>query len=79
MPLAATFLTDHSNLDDAQALNMLERKLRIDLEELAFKQSFVASFMKILPGRKVLRLYQTENRFDTAAKSELYRNILVIK
>lgn len=77
--LAADFLTRHASLDHAGALDMLGRKLGVDNEELACKQSFVSRFMEILPGRKVLRFYQLENQFSTAATSELYRNIPIIR
>lgn len=77
--LAANFVRNHGNFSDAEALEMLNQKLRIDADELKYKQSYVAKFMKVLPGRKVVRFYQAENRFDTAAISELYRNIPVIR
>lgn len=77
--LAANFLQRQGNLSDAEALDMLAQKLSIDGEELNFKQAYVAKFKQVLPGRKVVRFYQAENRFDTAASSELYRNIPVIR
>jgi hypothetical protein len=45
----------------------------VDGEELEFKKSFVEKFTQAFPGRKVLRLYQAENRFDSMARSELYK------
>lgn len=77
--LAANFVQSQGNLSDAKALDMLKQKLSIDGEELKFKQAYVAKFKQVLPGRKVVRFYQAENRFDTAASSELYRNIPVIR
>ena len=77
--LATNFLQSHGNLSDAEAIAMLNQKLRLDGADLKFKQSYVAKFMRVLPGRKVVRFYQSENRFDTAAEAELYRNIPVIR
>jgi len=77
--LAIKFLQNHGSLSDAEALDMLNQKLELDGADLKFKQSYVAKFMKVLPGRKVVRFYQAENRFDTAATAELYRNIPVIQ
>ena len=77
--LATEFLRSHGRLSDTEAITMLNQKLRIDKDELEFKQSYVAKFMQVLPGRKVVRFYQAENRFDTAASAELYRNIPVIR
>lgn len=77
--LAMNMVQNHGILSDAEAIAMLQQKLRIDVDELKFKLSYVAKFMEVLPGRKVARFYQVENRFDTAAISELYRNIPVIR
>lgn len=77
--LASDFLESNARLTDAEALAMLDQKLRIDGKELQFKQSYVAKFKQVLPGRKVARFYQAENKFTTAATSELYRNIPVIQ
>ncbi len=77
--LTTKFLQSHGNLSDAEAIAMLNQKLRLDGADLKFKQSYVAKFMQVLPGRKVVRFYQAENRFDTAATAELYRNIPVIR
>ncbi len=77
--LATDFIASQGTLSDAKALDMLNQKLRIDGDELIFKQSYVSRFKQVLPGRKVVRFYQTENRFDTAATAELYRNIPVIR
>ena len=77
--LTTNFIQTQGFLSDAEAIALLNQKLRIDADELKFKQSYVAKFMQVLPGRKVARLYQAENRFDTAAISELYRNIPVVR
>lgn len=79
MELALGFLQRHGSLSDAEAIAMLKQKLRLDGEDLKFKQTYVAKFMQVLPGRKVVRFYQVENKFDTAATAELYRNIPVIQ
>ena len=77
--LAVDFLQNHASLSDAEAIDMLNQKLALDAADLKFKQSYVAKFMQVLPGRKVVRFYQAENRFDTAATAELYRIIPVIQ
>jgi hypothetical protein len=77
--LAMNFLQNRGYLSDAEAIAMLNQKLSLDGADLKFKQSHVAKFMQVLPVRKVVRFYQAENRFDTAATAELYRNILVIR
>jgi len=60
---------------DDEAITMLNQRMKIDVDELKYKLSYVSKFMKVLPGRKVAGFYQAENRFDTAAIAELYSNI----
>lgn len=66
-------------LSDDEAITMLNQRMKIDVDELKYKLSYVSKFMKVLPGRKVAGFYQAENRFDTAAIAELYSNISGIR
>lgn len=77
--LEMTTVQNHGNLSDAEAIAMLKQKMKIDVDELKFKLSYVAKFMQVLPGRKVARFYQVENRFDTADIADFYRNIPFIR
>ena len=77
--LATSFLQSHGNLSDAEALKMLTGKLRIDSDELKFKQAYVAKFMQVLPVRKVVRFYLALHRFDTSSNAELYRYVPLIR
>ena len=77
--LAINFIRNHQHLSDAEAMAMLKQKLKLDSDELNYKQSYVNKFMQVIPGRKVVRFYQAENKFDTAATSELYGNITLIR
>jgi hypothetical protein len=73
--LATSIFKKRGILSDDEAITMLNQRMKIDVDELKYKLSYVAKFMKVLPGRKVARFYQAENRFDTAAIAELYSNI----
>ena len=77
--LALKFIQNHENLSNAEAMAMLKQKLRLDNDELKFKQSYINKFMQVFPGRKVVRFFQAENKFDTAAIAELYGNIPMIR
>lgn len=76
---AMAIVQNHDRISDAEAISMLKQKLKIDVDELKYKLSYVTKFMQVLPGRKVARFYQVENKFDTAAIFKLYRNIPVIR
>ena len=73
--LAMSIFQKRGILSDEEAITMLNQRMKIDVDELKYKLSYVSKFMKVLPGRKVARFYQAENRFDTAAIAELYSNI----
>ena len=73
--LATSIFKKRGILSDEEAIAMLNQRMKIDVDELKYKLSYVSKFMKLLPGRKVARFYQAENRFDTAAIAELYSNI----
>ena len=77
--LFADFVEKQGYLSDAEALNMLDENLKIDAEEDKLMHVYLAKFKKVLPGRKVVRLYQLEFRFDTAASSMLFQNIPLIR
>jgi cytochrome c oxidase assembly protein Cox11 len=77
--LATRIFKKRGILSDEEAITMLNQRMKIDVDELKYKLSYVSKFMNVLPGRKVARFYQVENRFDTAAISELYRNIPAIR
>ena len=73
--LATRIFKKRGILSDEEAITMLNQRMKIDVDELKYKLSYVSKFMNVLPGRKVARFFQAENRFDTAANAELYRNI----
>ncbi len=73
--LAMIIFQKRGILSDDDAITMLNQRMKIDVDELKYKLSYVSKFMKVLSGRKVARFYQAENRFDTAAVAELYSNI----
>jgi ribosome-binding ATPase YchF (GTP1/OBG family) len=77
--LELKFIQNHENLSDAEAMAMLKQRWRLDSEELKFKQAYADKFIQVFPGRKVVRFYQAENKFDTAAIAALYGNLPMIR
>jgi len=77
--LELKFIRIHENLSDAEAMSMLKQRWRLDSDELKFKQAYLDKFKQVFPGRKVVRFYQAENKFDTAAISALYGNLPMIR
>jgi hypothetical protein len=77
--LAQSIFQKRGIFSDNEAIAMLNQRMKVDVDELKYKLSYVSKFMKVLPGRKVARFYQAENRFDTAAIAELYSNLPAIR
>jgi hypothetical protein len=77
--LELKFIQNHEILSDAEAMDMLKQKWRLDNDELKFKQAYVDKFKQVFPGRKVVRFFQAENKFDTAAIAALYGNLPMIR
>ena len=77
--LALKFIQNHENLSNDEAMAMLKQRWRIDSDELKFKQGYADKFKQVFPGRKVVRFFQAQNKFDTAAIAELYGNLPMIR
>ena len=77
--MALKFIQNHETLSNAEAMAMLKQRWRLDSDELKLKQAYVDKFKQVFPGRKVLRFFQAENKFETAAIAELYGNIPMIR
>ncbi|HSQ85797.1 MAG TPA: hypothetical protein VLM43_13845 [Desulfobacterales bacterium] len=77
--LALKFIQNHENLSNDEAMSMLKKRWRLDSNELKFKQAYADKFNQVFHGRKVVRFFQAENKFETAAIAELYGNIPMIR
>ena len=77
--LELKFIRNHENLSDAEAMAMLKQRWRLDSDELKLKQAYVDKFKQVFRGRKVVRFFQAENKFDTAAIAALYGNLPMIR
>ncbi len=63
--------------DDAMAL--VKEYLSIEEDRAKVRRSYLGEFAKILPGRKVARFYQIENKMDAVLRYDLASEIPVIE
>ncbi len=56
---------------DQQANQYLESFFEIENRKLLIKQGYIEKFQKILPGKKVARFYQIDNKLDAIINHEL--------
>jgi hypothetical protein len=67
------------DLSDDEAMKLIEDYLAVEADRVAVKRSYLAEFAKLLPGRKVARLYQIENKMDAVIRYDLAAAIPVVE
>jgi len=63
---------------DEQAMSLVEDYLAIDAERVQLRRTYLAEFAHVLPGKKVARLYQIENKLDAVIRYDLAATIPAI-
>jgi len=71
--MLVSYAREHNaaSLTDDKAAALLDRYLRIEEDEIRLKRAFVPRLAKVLPGRKVARYMQVENKIRAIVKYEL--------
>jgi len=64
-----------NTLTDDQAQSLLASTIAIEESEVTLKKTYVPQLNKVLPGKKVARYIQIENKIRAAVKYELAKNI----
>lgn len=67
------------DMTDDKAMKILDEYLNIEAERVKVKRSYVEQFAKALPGRKVGRFYQIENKMDAVIRYEMAKTIPVVE
>jgi len=60
-------------------MKLVEDYLAVEADRVAVRRAYVPEFAETLPGRKVARLYQIENKMDAALRYELAATIPVLE
>jgi len=72
------YTASFATLTDAKAMQLTEQYLGIEADRIKVKRSYLDEFAKALPGRKVARFYQIENKMDAVIRYELASTIPVV-
>jgi hypothetical protein len=72
------YTTNFKTMTDDEADQILEDFLEVELERAEVRKKYRKPFSKILPGRKVVRFYQIENKIQAVLRYELAQGIPVI-
>ncbi len=77
--LIRDFAKHYNSLSDEKAKAMVAEYLSIEKAKLKLRQRYVRKFEKVLPPKKVMRYYQTENKLDALINVQLAREIPLAK
>jgi hypothetical protein len=79
----AAVIQDYSanfrDLSHDKAMKLVEDYLAIEADRAQVRRAYVDEFAKILPGRKVARFYQIENKIDAVLRYDLAATIPVVE
>jgi hypothetical protein len=62
-----------------KAMKLVEDYLAIEADRVRVRRTYVPEFAAVLPGRKVARLYQIENKMDAVVRYDLAATIPVME
>jgi hypothetical protein len=72
------YTENFDSMDDAQAQKIVEEYLGLENERAALRRKYFRPLSEALPGRKVARFYQFENKVDAVLRYRLAQSIPVI-
>ena len=73
------YSANFSNLSDDKATKLVDDYLTVEADRVKVKRAYVEEFGKALPGRKVARFYQIENKMDAVIRYDLAATIPVVE
>ena len=72
------YTTNFRDLSDDKAMKLVDDYLAVEADRVKVKRAYVDEFAKALPGRKVARFYQIENKMDAVIRYDLAATIPVV-
>ena len=73
------YTANFSGLSDDKATKLVDDYLAAEADRVKVKRAYVDEFAKTLPGRKVARFYQIENKMDAVIRYDLAATIPVVE
>jgi hypothetical protein len=69
--LLVQYAEQYDTLTDEQATSIMKEWLSVERAKTSVKNKYVSRFQKILPARKVMRFFQTDNKLDAVINAQL--------
>ena len=73
------YRTNFGSMTDEKARKLVDDYLAAERDRVEVRSAFLEPISKALPGRKVMRFYQIENKIDAVLRYELAATIPVIE
>ncbi len=73
--LLADFLAGAATMTDAQAKALVEEELSVEEARLKVRRAYFGRMVKAIPGRKVARLFQIDNKLDAAVRADVAKQV----
>jgi hypothetical protein len=74
-----SYRENFGSLTDEQARKLVEDYLAVERDRAELRREFLGPISETLPGRKVMRFYQIENKIDAVLRYELAASIPVVE
>ena len=71
------YMANYKSLADDKAATLVTDYLTVEEDRAKLRRSYLPEFSKALPGRKVARMYQIENKMDAVLRYDLAEEIPV--
>ena len=68
-----------TSLDNDKAMKLADDWLSAEGDKVKVRRTYLSEFAKVLPGKKVVRFYQIENKMDAVLRYDLAREIPVVE
>ena len=79
LKLVDTFAKNYETMSDEMSMKLLTEYLALERDYVAILNAYLPRFKKVLPPRKVARLYQIENKARALVNYDLARGIPYVK
>jgi len=72
------YIASFNNISDDKAMKLADDWLSAEGDRVKVRRTYLDQFAKVIPGRKVVRFYQIENKMDAVLRYDLAGQIPVV-
>jgi hypothetical protein len=72
------YAANFGSMNDQEAMQLAEDYLQVERDHAELRQAYMKPISDVLPGIKVMRFYQIENKIDAILRYDLAATIPVV-